>query len=138
MSRLRRWWVLYCKFGVPLALAILPALAIYGAFTPWQAADRVLQPYRDQVPVLVGASSKSSLVENNRELNWISTKFRSRSYVLLSTIFKSPTVVSVEQVNDNFPTSSVSQSKYFLVGLGLVYAFGISCIWRYWLRPSRP
>lgn len=110
------------KWCLPLYLVLLPLVAIFGYFQPWQSASATLNSYVGQTPIMVGFSYHS---QNNKRIS-------SRTYILFPLVLSEPKIVTIQQINGSNPTASVSLAGFLLfIGWLLLSFIGT---WWFWLR----
>jgi hypothetical protein len=130
MNLVARFLRILLKFGLPLSLLLVPAMAIYGALVPWPAIQGTLSGYRGQTPIQVGGSYRAIHTTSTSNV-WVA-----RSYILFPAVLSDPKLVSFSQENDNPVSLSESRSALFL-GLSWLILCAIGTWW-FWFRRAPP
>jgi hypothetical protein len=133
MGRSRQAVRQLARFGVLAYFVFLPIFMLYDRINPWQPAQQLLSHYSGQVPILVWFSSdtrwEKKLFDSDSPAR--TTRYESRSYVLLPAVFDHPMIVSVSQVNDLPPITDESPSRFLLWFGWLVVGVLAACwAWR--------
>jgi len=123
VSRTLRWLRLLLKYGMPGALVLVPLIALFGFFIPWQAASEPLSRYSGQSSITIGVSYRGHASSNE------SSQVISRSYLL----FPSAKVVLVQRKNDDAPT--IEEQEYGLVLYVLWFIVCAVGTWWFWIHP---
>jgi hypothetical protein len=130
MKRIVSMFRAILKFGMPLSLLLVPALAIYGSLTPWPPIQSALDRYAGQTPLLVGASYQARYTDTGNTVS------ASRSYVMIPSVFSDPKLVTFSQHNQGQVVVAQSRSGlFFLIGWWVLCLLGI---WWFWLRRVPP
>lgn len=119
------------KFGMPVYLILVPAMAFYGWLVPWPPAESALANHYGQTPVLVGTSYR-----NHYSLGQGRNITSSRSYILFPAAVNDPKIITLTQKNGAAVTWSESQ-----FGLLLMLTWLVLCVvgtWWFWCRRVPP
>lgn len=129
MARLIAWLRLAAGFVMPAYLAALVAIAVHGAFAPWEPAAATLARHPGQTPVMVGVISEHGYADTGYE------RRESRLYLLLPSALTDPRVVIVTEVNESAIVERRSRTGGLLL---LAWTFAaMAGTWWIWIRRPR-
>ena len=117
------------KYGAPLFLVALPAVAIYGEISPWEKSEEVLAKYSEGATILIGLRYQSG----NKGGKLYSTQ--SRTYINIEGIPpKSKTIVVSVSADGR---TEINERDGGLVTLVATYLFLMFVTWWFWFGPEK-
>ena len=131
LRRVRRLFQVLCRFGLPVALAVMVALPIYERFYPWQLADASVPPRPGQIRLMVGAGYRSHSEYN--ETGGASTHTeRNGQYVYYPDVLKSHVAYSLVQRDGGL---TVTAEPFSPLGTLIGVIVGVALCVVAWLFP---
>lgn len=110
------------KWAAPAFLLLFLLVAIYGGARPWPPATEALATFQNQTPILIGVGFKSTTTSTQSY----------RSYILFPSVLRSPSILTIRQV-DHSPIQVQVESFAFVPVLFLLGLCAVGTWW-FWFR----
>ena len=126
-------WLKHLARGIAVSL---PLVAAFGFAFPWPAGEgAILSRHPGQFPIMIASFSHSHSWHSARSHSWVTQTSRTRSYILLPTVFVRPGIVTASQENDAAPVVSEASVPFWVLALSGAIAL---CLFGFWSISARP
>lgn len=125
------YWLI--KFGAPLTLILIPAVAMYGMIKTWTPAADTLAKYQSETPIMVGFSEGDEQTWING--TWHDNSYSERQYILFPSVLHQPNIISIRQNADE--SISVSEIPYGFFYIIIWSLFCLIATWFLWFRRGK-
>jgi hypothetical protein len=126
-------WLKHMARGIAVSL---PLVAAFGYAFPWPAGEAAIQSrHPGQFPIMIAFFSHSHSWHSARSHRWVTETSRTRSYILLPSVFVRPGIVIASQENDGPPVVSEATVPVAIVAVpGAI----VLCLLGFWYVSTRP
>jgi len=108
-------WLKHLARGIAVSL---PLVAAFGFAFPWPAGEgAILSRHPGQFPIMIASFSHSHSWHSARSHSWVTETSRTRSYILLPSVFVRPGIVVASQANDAAPVVTEASVPFWVLAL---------------------
>jgi len=128
-------WLKHLARGIAVSL---PLVAAFGFAFPWPAGEHaILSRHPGQFPIMIASFWHSHSWHSARSHRWVTETSRTRSYVLLPSVFVRPGIVIASQENGDPPVVSEATVPFWVLALPGAIALFVFGFWFISAQPAR-